>query len=527
MSDAKQRPGNLNNGAIVNPQAGCIFMWAKYEPSDLDMSILQYLTKLNDPRMPVPVAESFAAAVLILQPNTNFTPFNMKSTYQLCHFTTTLEIVLQFGAVMFVLKEQHSSFLNCENASKTRLNLLHPTWHAHVECKHLTHFVPIAIGMTRYYTSTMLSANGITEWRKGELLNFVCSGLRKFHKPKAKPDLDSLVVGLSLHSSESTPDASASGHSSSTQPTPNASLCAPSSASQFHDFSVKTIPDDATPTQSWPNNMGILSFEKLPNPKLLPNIKQHHRILYYICPRSDTSIIDYVEFVMFVELDSTKRTDEWQVMAQAAFYVCAANITLGIHTTCVPVFFMYSYPLRYPSPDYGPLENPHLRAHYHLRLVNAADPHYRQFTNQPSACPSGQEAMPFDTPIMPTVLSESVHSPLKRKVSGNHEEAYVSVMLHNSAHMDIKPDNLVLNIRHHQRTLKIIDFHLSIINANCKVLFGRHGTEGYMAPKVQAQTSYYPMLVDRYSCGVCILEVLQSQNSLSPEKRPPLSPLCL
>lgn len=72
------------------------------------------------------------------------------------------------------------------------------------------------------------------------------------------------------------------------------------------------------------------------------------------------------------------------------------------------------------------------------------------------------------------------------------------------AHMDIKPDNLVLDVGHGTRfTLKIIDFNISIMHAN-RMVAGVRGTKGYMAPEVEDCSRYRPFLADRYSCGVCI-----------------------
>ena len=78
------------------------------------------------------------------------------------------------------------------------------------------------------------------------------------------------------------------------------------------------------------------------------------------------------------------------------------------------------------------------------------------------------------------------------------------------AHMDIKPDNLVLDIESSGKImLKIIDFNISIMDAHkWKVLPGPRGTEGYMAPEVLGTSPYLPLPADRYSCGVCMMELL-------------------
>ncbi|KAE9397245.1 kinase-like protein [Gymnopus androsaceus JB14] len=73
------------------------------------------------------------------------------------------------------------------------------------------------------------------------------------------------------------------------------------------------------------------------------------------------------------------------------------------------------------------------------------------------------------------------------------------------AHMDIKPDNLVLDAG---ETLKVIDFNLSIMDATCDVPPGRCGTKGYMAPEVEGPGLYSPVLADLYSCGICMDDFL-------------------
>lgn len=83
------------------------------------------------------------------------------------------------------------------------------------------------------------------------------------------------------------------------------------------------------------------------------------------------------------------------------------------------------------------------------------------------------------------------------------------------AHMDIKPNNLLLDSSVPSRpTLKIIDFNLAIVDADCLVPPGARRTEGYMAPEVQEE-AYFPFLADQYSCGVCLETFLvqdQDQN---------------
>lgn len=76
------------------------------------------------------------------------------------------------------------------------------------------------------------------------------------------------------------------------------------------------------------------------------------------------------------------------------------------------------------------------------------------------------------------------------------------------AHMDIKPDNLVLDEGLSGRTVKIIDFNTAIVDAELKVLPGAHGTVGYMAPEILGSQPYNPFLADQYSCSMCMMELL-------------------
>ncbi|KAE9391461.1 hypothetical protein BT96DRAFT_945359 [Gymnopus androsaceus JB14] len=84
------------------------------------------------------------------------------------------------------------------------------------------------------------------------------------------------------------------------------------------------------------------------------------------------------------------------------------------------------------------------------------------------------------------------------------------------AHMDIKPDNLVLDVKTYSRPiLKIINFNISITtNAHLKASL-TCGTKGYMAPELQEGRLYYPFLADLYSCGICMGELLGLE---SPEQ---------
>jgi len=84
------------------------------------------------------------------------------------------------------------------------------------------------------------------------------------------------------------------------------------------------------------------------------------------------------------------------------------------------------------------------------------------------------------------------------------------------AHMDIKPNNLVL--ARPQYTLMIIDFNLSVVDVN-RMITGVRGTKGFMAPEVQEGDQYWPFLADRYSCGICMKQILE-QGQYQENHRP-------
>lgn len=85
------------------------------------------------------------------------------------------------------------------------------------------------------------------------------------------------------------------------------------------------------------------------------------------------------------------------------------------------------------------------------------------------------------------------------------------------AHMDIKPDNLVLDVVEESYgshpTLKIIDFDISILDSAHTLTSGTRGTPGYMAPEVETGDSYIPFYADRYSCGRTMKELLDMESS--------------
>ena len=80
---------------------------------------------------------------------------------------------------------------------------------------------------------------------------------------------------------------------------------------------------------------------------------------------------------------------------------------------------------------------------------------------------------------------------------------------HHIAHRDIKPDNLL--VRKEDFCLKVIDFDTAIkVKDEDEEVDGEYGTEGWMAPEVEAQSSMYsPIRADRWSCGQVIIFLLE------------------
>src|SRR6266851_2101916 len=80
---------------------------------------------------------------------------------------------------------------------------------------------------------------------------------------------------------------------------------------------------------------------------------------------------------------------------------------------------------------------------------------------------------------------------------------------HRIAHRDIKPDNLL--VRKEDFCLKVIDFDTAIkVKDEDEEVDGEYGTEGWMAPEVEAQSSMYsPVRADRWSCGQVIMYLLK------------------
>ncbi|KAF9234141.1 kinase-like domain-containing protein, partial [Melanogaster broomeanus] len=80
-------------------------------------------------------------------------------------------------------------------------------------------------------------------------------------------------------------------------------------------------------------------------------------------------------------------------------------------------------------------------------------------------------------------------------------EAVAFMHRHGVAHLDIKPQNVLIPV--HGGRLSIIDFSIAAFVRNPQTRFkGTGGTEGYMAPEVVADHGTYdPIRADLWSCG--------------------------
>ncbi|KIK52134.1 hypothetical protein GYMLUDRAFT_371404 [Collybiopsis luxurians FD-317 M1] len=71
------------------------------------------------------------------------------------------------------------------------------------------------------------------------------------------------------------------------------------------------------------------------------------------------------------------------------------------------------------------------------------------------------------------------------------------------AHLDIKPDNLALTS---DWVLQVLDFGMSVFVTNeDQMVYGRCGTEGFMAPEIQSEGVFSPIRADRFSTGCVFL----------------------
>ena len=118
-------------------------------------------------------------------------------------------------------------------------------------------------------------------------------------------------------------------------------------------------------------------------------------------------------------------------------------------------------------------------------------------------------------------------------------EAVAFMHEHNIAHMDLKPQNIMIPSQGGR--LSVIDFSVSIRVRGPSVKYrGVVGTEDYMAPEVK-KGLYKPMLADLWSCGrtlveFCLrcnpsanrtklLEIAEQLMDTDPEARPKMNTL--
>lgn len=104
---------------------------------------------------------------------------------------------------------------------------------------------------------------------------------------------------------------------------------------------------------------------------------------------------------------------------------------------------------------------------------------------------------------------------------------------HCIAHLDVKPDNLVLTS---DKTLQLIDFSVAVhLESSDEQVEGYRGTEGWTAPEV-GPLPYNPFKADAWSCGQVLTDFVKRHSKddeglahfalrlmdVQPSKRPPL-----
>ena len=85
-------------------------------------------------------------------------------------------------------------------------------------------------------------------------------------------------------------------------------------------------------------------------------------------------------------------------------------------------------------------------------------------------------------------------------------DAVVFMHTHSVAHLDIKPDNLLVDVNRSSHHLRVADFSLSVwVNGEDDTIEGYAGTPGWTAPEIGDENGpiqkYSPILADRWSCG--------------------------
>lgn len=97
-------------------------------------------------------------------------------------------------------------------------------------------------------------------------------------------------------------------------------------------------------------------------------------------------------------------------------------------------------------------------------------------------------------------------------------EAIAFMHRHGVAHLDIKPQNILIPVDGGR--LSIIDFSIAVLVKNAQTRFkGVGGTEGYIAPEVAAgRGSYDAIRADLWSCGKTLQELCLLCTS-SPDRK--------
>jgi len=115
--------------------------------------------------------------------------------------------------------------------------------------------------------------------------------------------------------------------------------------------------------------------------------------------------------------------------------------------------------------------------------------------------------LPWQTPLW-CVLEDLNFEQRPRTVASLRSQFLEGVVFlhgHGVAHLDLKPDNIIVNNNGVSATprLSITDFDSAeFVNGVETVITEQRGTSGWMAPEVEANKgSYSPVLADRWSCG--------------------------
>ncbi len=82
-------------------------------------------------------------------------------------------------------------------------------------------------------------------------------------------------------------------------------------------------------------------------------------------------------------------------------------------------------------------------------------------------------------------------------------EGVVYLQRSSVAHLDLKPDNIVVKKDPElgKVDLEIIDFDIAVLADAEPTISEASGTSGWRAPEVSAGKTYNPLLADRWSCG--------------------------